>query len=637
MKFNNQNLILIIIVIIIILVIMISFTKTKQDNEKTEGFNNYFEENQKAYYKGRNSDINNAIYNDAERFFDVTQDNTGNITLNIDKKISNNKSDIDIQVEKCKKVTKCSDLDKNPNCGICLDSGEGMYGDKNGPLVNTCSGGWVTSTNECIKEKERRICAKVKNCAQMTGEASICGWCIGKNRAMVAKREGNKLVPKYPEDKCGTRGLIAREDCNKVFMSSSCIDTWYTGNHSKQCLNDIWNWAGCSRQGARAPDNMDDKQRTYWNSRDVMTVLDDMMLHKKLADSYNINVATKYYPMCYGGKLDPCSNKFKVKPASCYQNIFKKSGCLEKGTYYPTKTPKMTLDSYKNQIRSIIATAHNKSLDYETRNASYNQCYGRNLVLPSTKDIDLQPGLNAYIYENLYRWGRIGAPLRNQPIRINNISFDWGYGKVFGVQHDRVFVIIEGNITYPKSATTVKYRVGTSDFAILYVNGNVQLYNWGYSGFRWREGKPQFTNNTTDTFQLLMSEWGGNSQLKLEWSIDDGKWSKIPDRYFSSSVIKRHYNKDQPKYIGCFRDNSRRAMPHLITRKGTFNDIIRLAKERGFKYVGLQYGNGFDYNYAEAWGSNINDYDKYGSASCSKLKTGEITGIGWSNAVYKLR
>ena len=91
-----------------------------------------------------------------------------------------------------------------------------------------------------------------------------------------------------------------------------------------------------------------------------------------------------------------------------------------------------------------------------------------------------------------------------------------------------------------------------------------------------------------------------------------------------------------PKYLGCYRDKRSRAMPYLITRKGTFNQIMRMAKQKGYKYVGLQYANGFNKQYAEAWGSNSNDYDKYGRAECTKLTSGEISGISWSNAVYQI-
>lgn len=90
-------------------------------------------------------------------------------------------------------------------------------------------------------------------------------------------------------------------------------------------------------------------------------------------------------------------------------------------------------------------------------------------------------------------------------------------------------------------------------------------------------------------------------------------------------------------YKGCFRDRGNRAMPHSITRKGTFKQIIKMAKEKGYKYVGLQYANGFNNKYAEAWGSNSDDYDKYGIATnCTTLDTGETSGQGWSNAVYMI-
>jgi hypothetical protein len=638
MKINNQNLILVIITIIIISVILFSYMKIKEVSKKEtkENFDNIFEQQQKAYYKGRSGDINNAIYNDAEKFYDIKEDNVGDVTLNINNSYSNTKSNIDIQVEKCKSVKTCGDLDNNSNCGLCLDSGEGMYGDKNGPIVDKCSGGWVNTSSECRKTKERKICAKVQNCTQMTGEASICGWCVEQNKAVVAKTVGGKLLPKYEEDTCGSNGLISSNNCDKVFTNSSCSKTWNVGNHSKECLSDIWNWVGCSNKGSSAPSKASKSQLQYWNERGVNSILSDMQHYKKYADSNNYNLASKYQPKCYGTTVDPCNNKFSNKPASCYQKVFTESGCLKKGTAYPTTSKNISLSAYKNQIKTMISNAHNKQLNFETRNNNYNRCYGGNLQYVENNNIELRPGLNAYVYENRSPHGVIGAPLRYEPINIDNVDFWWGGGKVFGITHDRAFVIIEGYITYPKGALTVQFRLGSDDGSYLFRDGKIAINNWGLHGFRWRNSNVITVENLTDPIQINMYEWGGGANLKLEWSINGRGWTKIPNDALSCAVVQKRISKNRPVYIGCYRDNGRRAMPHLITRRGTFNEIIELARKRRFKYVGLQYGNGFGYNHAEAWGSYDEGYKKYGGASCSRLNTGEKTGISWSNAVYKL-
>ena len=65
---------------------------------------------------------------------------------------------------------------------------------------------------------------------------------------------------------------------------------------------------------------------------------------------------------------------------------------------------------------------------------------------------------------------------------------------------------------------------------------------------------------------------------------------------------------DGYEYKGCYKDRSNRALKTMIGT-GNINECIKLAKEKGYDTVGLQFKN-------QCWAGNQgkydNDYDKYG-------------------------
>lgn len=89
-------------------------------------------------------------------------------------------------------------------------------------------------------------------------------------------------------------------------------------------------------------------------------------------------------------------------------------------------------------------------------------------------------------------------------------------------------------------------------------------------------------------------------------------------------------------YKGCFGDNRKRAMATRLAWGVSFEDAIKTARTKGYKYVGLQYTNGFKYNSAEVWGDNNANYKRYGTRNCLKMKSGHIAGGSWTNAVYQV-
>lgn len=91
-----------------------------------------------------------------------------------------------------------------------------------------------------------------------------------------------------------------------------------------------------------------------------------------------------------------------------------------------------------------------------------------------------------------------------------------------------------------------------------------------------------------------------------------------------------------PTYVGCYKDTPTRAMPEYIGVM-TFQEAVRKTHELGYKYFGLQDAMAFGNNKSQVFVSNSDDYGKYGAQSCtSTLKTGEITGQQWQNAVYAM-
>lgn len=176
-------------------------------------------DNQKSYYNNRRiprmvaqeHKITNTL-----RVVDTKKKNIFRPQQNIDG-VAGSKSQVAKEVEKCRTIDQVGDcsLIAGTKCGYCLSSNKILYGDANGPLVDTCEKNspgkydkWsppgVAAPAICTKLKERAICARVKDCGDVGGFKQICSWCPIKGKGMVFKynNEGGK-EPKYPEDdKC---------------------------------------------------------------------------------------------------------------------------------------------------------------------------------------------------------------------------------------------------------------------------------------------------------------------------------------------------------------------------------------------------------------------------------------------------
>ena len=129
-----------------------------------------------------------------------------------------NKLDTDVKkkIDMCDAINSASggpscDNLAGTECGYCLDSDTAMYGDANGPIENVCqtkhwSPPGANAVYECKKALERRICRGMKNCGDVAGKKSICGWCPATEEGLVKKLVGSGYDVKYPEvDSCDWR------------------------------------------------------------------------------------------------------------------------------------------------------------------------------------------------------------------------------------------------------------------------------------------------------------------------------------------------------------------------------------------------------------------------------------------------
>ena len=105
---------------------------------------------------------------------------------------------------------------------------------------------------------------------------------------------------------------------------------------------------------------------------------------------------------------------------------------------------------------------------------------------------------------------------------------------------------------------------------------------------------------------------------------------------FSHIVTVKPVRRDRRfKFVGCFRDSVRRAIPHLILRlRGIYrgfwlvNRCGRITLRRGWRLFSVQ-------NHNECWSGPhaYKTFGRYGRrGGCSHW-----TGTGWGNDVYRIR
>lgn len=403
LKSLNHNILYIIIAILIIAILYLGYRFIiEREGFTTGNQENIFLQEQEKYYEGR---LDEPILTDKSDDFDVfykiddksdvkstdemsAQEKTTLIKSSPDTTLST--TNVDQQVKKCKSIKSCDELD-GTQCGYCLLNDRFYYGDDKGPFTDVCPGGWVKTKEQCQERQERSTCEKVKSCKEMVGDAAICAWCPTSNKAMPYKMENGIVAPKYDIDKCSdidilnnnkNLGLVLQKDCESFDADHPCIGpNENSGPHSKDCLKKLWKAGGCSSNGSRAP-GQPTADLSWWNTQSWKNVMIDMQNWFKNANSKDWTLVKDHYKGCYGKNPDPCSSKYSSTPLECYQQIFTKSGCLKKGSGYPTKEPTMTKSEFESNVIKMKDGSHNKGLPYSEQDKFYNQCYGGHLTPP---------------------------------------------------------------------------------------------------------------------------------------------------------------------------------------------------------------------------------------------------------------
>lgn len=412
--FKNKWILCSLIFIILFTIYFVSSQSTYIESFDTTQDNEFVKEQKQYYTYRKNNELTGAnTYLDTsqiDKFYTFDENaskgnqlimQTSNIPLSVlqsNQAILEDEDDGQL-IKTCKTITSCNDLANNPKCGYCYSTKQFEAGDSNGPFFNVCPSGWSNSVEACKKYEEQAICSKVKSCQTMTGDASICGWCQSSGKAFVATKDSTgKLVPKYSEDVCKDEddlgfGLIPPGQCKQFNQDHPCIGpNMDTGPHSDACLDTLWKEAGGTTSGTAAPQN-NTQQVKDWNAKSWKAVFDDMKAWVSDANSNNWNLVKTHYKGVYGKDPDPCDPKFSPTPLECYQTLFTKNGCLEKGKAYPNQNnyanyKTQSKQSFIETIKQFVSNSHNNSLSYDKKNSAYENCYGGEL----TKPPPLKPG-----------------------------------------------------------------------------------------------------------------------------------------------------------------------------------------------------------------------------------------------------
>ena len=89
-------------------------------------------------------------------------------------------------------------------------------------------------------------------------------------------------------------------------------------------------------------------------------------------------------------------------------------------------------------------------------------------------------------------------------------------------------------------------------------------------------------------------------------------------------------------YIGCYKDNSKRAMPMYDKGRHKYNNesCQEAAESAGATYYGIQDSKSGQ-NAQCSFSSDLGQAQQYGLASnCTQISDGSLSGGGWSNAIY---
>ena len=218
---------------------------------------------------------------------------------------------------------------------------EFRFGTKDGPAADVCpKDSWTTEASKCEELREKEICASVKSCGDLYGEAAkLCGYCPTTGQSMVMKKIGDKYFPKYSDDTCNAEGygLLPGDKCGKFLKDHPCITPNYlSGPHSAACVKKLWKNSNCTDKTPYGKSFYDLGQSIKMPYKRAGTI---MLETNTKTRSTNYYTAKDNSEICFGNSnnIDPCDGKYAsqgIPHPECLKQEFKKAGCTQKGTGY---------------------------------------------------------------------------------------------------------------------------------------------------------------------------------------------------------------------------------------------------------------------------------------------------------------
>ena len=305
--------------------------------------------------------------------------------------LSLDKSEIDTKVMNCRAITDCKQLD-NKDCGYCAHDKEFRFGNKDGPHPDVCpTEAWTQDPTECTKLREKEICANVKSCADLYGDAEkLCGYCPTTGVAMVMKKAGEKYVPKYPDDICNAEGhgLMPVDKCLKFAQDHPCITPYYlSGPHNTECIKKLWKNSKCTYEKPYGK-TIDELAKTikmpYNKVGEIMNKTND---DTRSTDYYT---AVANSDFCFGNHddIDPCDQKYSqqgIPHPVCLKGEFLGAGCTEKGTDYKLLKNSINSKSF-NDSKTHVGNVSKYSKDQHSWDRDIQYPFSKSTTYKSYKD-----------------------------------------------------------------------------------------------------------------------------------------------------------------------------------------------------------------------------------------------------------
>lgn len=436
---------------VLLVIITIYFLYESLKEKEKELFDNISEEENiqeedwEKYYKNRDNNINSitSIGNlPTSNIVKLDVNNKSLVTTKIDNNINNNKINIGIEMNKCRNIKNCNELDNLPGCGYCSSTNNFAKGDENGPYDDVCpKDKWSLDKKECEKKKDQEECVNLSNCGDLVGDIALkCAFCPTSSKIVPYKLVNGKAVAKYGEDQCEyIGGLVTGDKCGSFQKEHPCITPLKnTGPHNEACIKKMWKNSGCTNEKVANTDmnTLKEIKKSYeflsnkW--KDIFT---------KSRDSNDYDSALEFTKQCYGDdvKLDPCESRFGPN-LKCKNKIFMEEGCEEGSNGDPlndiSKMPEWYVNilngsnnSYREEIKKIYMQSNKSVLnkdEYEEKKKSALLCYG---TIPDPPD-PLKKGDTVELKSNGWTMKGVVMNIDNGLISVLWTSINDGSGEL---------------------------------------------------------------------------------------------------------------------------------------------------------------------------------------------------------------